>query len=225
MIKLVSYVRVSTRRQGRSGLGEDAQRDAVSHYASLNGATVCREFREVESGKDNHRPQLATALKYARAIKAKVVIAKLDRLARNAAFVTGLLESDVEFACCDYPSANRMTLQLMAVFAEEEGRAISVRTRDALAQAKKRGARLGCNHEDWKDEWRVKGQRSLRKARTAHSERCEAHNAAALAKIQELRSEGNTLAQTADVLNAENYVTTRNKAFTPTAVHRLLARV
>jgi len=141
--RFVAYYRVSTDKQGRSGLGLEAQRAAVqAHVAGAHGA-VAAEFVEVESGRKKDRPQLAAALVAARAHRAILVIAKLDRLARNVHFVSGLMESGVEFVAADMPTVNRLTVHILAAVAEEEARMISARTKAALAAAKARGIRLG----------------------------------------------------------------------------------
>lgn len=140
--KFVAYYRVSTDRQGQSGLGLDAQRAAVAKH--IGTAELVAEFTEVESGRKNDREQLAAALVTAKRAKAVLVIAKLDRLARNVHFVSGLLESNVPFVCADMPEADRTFLQMMAVFAEWEARKISERTKAALAQVKAQGRTLGC---------------------------------------------------------------------------------
>lgn len=139
--KFVAYYRVSTDRQGQSGLGLDAQRQAVTQH--VGRAELVAEFTEVESGRKIDRPQLAHALSLAKRTKAVLVIAKLDRLARNVHFISGLLESGVPFVCADMPEADRTWLQMSAVFAEWEARKISERTKAALQAAKARGVRLG----------------------------------------------------------------------------------
>jgi DNA invertase Pin-like site-specific DNA recombinase len=141
-MKFVAYYRVSTDRQGMSGLGLDAQRAAVAKH--IGQAELVAEFTEVESGRKNDREQLAHALSLAKRTKATLVIAKLDRLARNVHFISGLLESGVPFVCADMPEADRTFLQMMAVFAELEARKISERTKAALAQIKAQGRKLGC---------------------------------------------------------------------------------
>lgn len=140
-MKFVAYYRVSTDRQGQSGLGLDAQREAVARH--IGQAELVAEFTEVESGRKNDRAQLAAALATAKRTKATLVIAKLDRLARNVHFISGLLESNVPFVCADMPEADRTFLQMMAVFAEWEARKISERTKAALAQVKAQGRGLG----------------------------------------------------------------------------------
>jgi DNA invertase Pin-like site-specific DNA recombinase len=139
--RFISYFRVSTARQGRSGLGIDAQKQAVAAY--LSGRIPLAEFVEIESGRKSDRPMLAQALAACRVHRAVLVIAKLDRLARNVSFVSALMDAGIEFLACDFPQANRLTLHVMAAFAEHEARAISERTRAALAAAKARGTVLG----------------------------------------------------------------------------------
>lgn len=138
----VAYYRVSTDRQGRSGLGLDAQQQAVQAYLKGRGQLVT-SYTEIESGKKKDRPQLAAALDACRRHKAALVIAKLDRLARNVHFISGLMESGAEFVAVDMPEASRLTLHIMAAFAEHERAVISQRTKDALQIAKTRGVKLG----------------------------------------------------------------------------------
>jgi DNA invertase Pin-like site-specific DNA recombinase len=140
--RFVAYYRVSTERQGRSGLGLEAQQAAVVGF--INGGTeLVREFTEVESGKGSDRPELVKALDACRRQKAKLVIAKLDRLSRNLAFIATLMESGVEFVAVDNPHANKLTVHILAAVAEHERVMISERTKAALAAAKRRGVTLG----------------------------------------------------------------------------------
>ena len=142
-MQVVSYLRVSTVRQGISGLGLEAQRAAVACFASGGGHTPVAEFVEVESGRKAERPQLIAALASCRLHRATLVIAKLDRLARNVAFIANLMDGGVEFLACDMPHANRLTLHLLAAIAEHEREMISHRTKAALQAVKARGVRLG----------------------------------------------------------------------------------
>ncbi len=132
MKKLIAYLRVSTKGQGESGLGLDGQRTAVEAYAKQSGAQVAAWYTEVESGKLSDRPQLDKAKAHARRIKATLVVGKLDRLSRNVAFTSALMESDVEFVACDNPHANKLTLHILASVAEDEAERISERTKAAL---------------------------------------------------------------------------------------------
>ena len=144
----VAYYRVSTERQGRSGLGLDAQREAVVRHVTGHNGELIADFCEIESGKRSDRPQLAAAIGAAKKAKATLIIAKLDRLARNVHFISGLMESGVDFVAADNPHANKLMVHLLAAFAEHEREQISQRTKDALAAAKVRGIRLGRNGAD-----------------------------------------------------------------------------
>ena len=148
MRRFIAYFRVSTDRQGRSGLGLDAQREAVLRHVGSNRGELIGEFCEIESGKRNDRPQLSAAITATKKAKATLIIAKLDRLARNVHFVSGLMESGVDFVAADNPHANKLMVHMLAAFAEHEREQISQRTKDALAAAKARGIRLGRNGAD-----------------------------------------------------------------------------
>jgi DNA invertase Pin-like site-specific DNA recombinase len=141
--KFVAYYRVSTQRQGRSGLGLDAQKETVRNYLDGGDWQLVAEFTEIESGKRSDRPEFAKALTACRLHRATLVIAKLDRLSRNVHFVSSLMESGVEFVAVDFPQANKLTIHIIAAVAEHEAAMISQRTKDALAAAKKRGKVLG----------------------------------------------------------------------------------
>jgi DNA invertase Pin-like site-specific DNA recombinase len=143
--RFVTYYRVSTDRQGRSGLGLDAQREAVSQFLAARPAAVIAEFVEVESGGKDDRPKLLEALAACQRAKATLLIAKLDRLARSVSFVAGLMDGNVDFVAVDMPHASRFVLHIMAAVAEHERQIIGERTKAALAAAKARGVRLGAN--------------------------------------------------------------------------------
>ena len=142
--KFISYLRVSTAKQGVSGLGLEAQRKAVTDYLNGGNWSLLAEFVEVESGKKNDRPELNKALAHCKLTGATLVIAKLDRLSRNAHFLLGLQEAGVHFIAADMPTANELSVGIMALVAQEERKAISARTKAALAAAKERGVMLGC---------------------------------------------------------------------------------
>ena len=141
--RFVAYFRVSTDKQGVSGLGLEAQREAVSRHVAIAQGVIVAEFQEIESGKRNDRPQIAAALAACRLRRATLVIAKLDRLARNVFFISSLMESGVDFVACDNPHATRLTIHILAAVAEHEREMISQRTKAALAAAKARGKKLG----------------------------------------------------------------------------------
>jgi DNA invertase Pin-like site-specific DNA recombinase len=143
--RFIAYFRVSTARQGRSGLGLEAQQEAVRQYLASVGGTVVATFTEVETGKRNARPELSRALAACKRYKAKLVIAKLDRLSRNVAFLSAMMDGKTEFIACDNPTATRLTLHILAAVAEHEAEVISQRTIAALQAAKRRGVVLGRN--------------------------------------------------------------------------------
>lgn len=144
--RFISYLRVSTGKQARSGLGIEAQRTAVRSYLNGGDNELLDEYVEVESGKRDDRPKLRKALKHCKVTGATLIIAKLDRLSRNARFLLELQDSRVKFICADMPEANEMTIQIMAVMAQQERKMISQRTKAALAAAKERGVKLGNPH-------------------------------------------------------------------------------
>ena len=219
----MSYLRVSTDRQGRSGLGLEAQRAAVDAYLNGGSWRLLEEYLEVESGKKNDRPQLAKALHHAKVTGATLVIAKLDRLSRDAHFLLGLDKAGVDFVAADMPHANRLTVGIMALVAEQEREAISKRTKEALAAAKRRGVKLG----------NPNGAAALRKAGKG--------NAAAVARvqeaahqraedlqpvIQELQEHGITgLRAIGRALNERGVVTPRGGKWHPTTVARVMERM
>jgi DNA invertase Pin-like site-specific DNA recombinase len=217
----VSYLRVSTGRQGRSGLGLEAQRKAVDDFLNGGDGKVVNEFVEVESGKKSDRPILAEAIKACRLYGAKLVIAKIDRLSRDAHFLLGLEKAGVDFVATDMPNANRLTVGIMAMIAEEERRMISRRTKDALAAAKRRGVKLG--------GYRA-GSKLTAKARKAGQEanaRIAAERAAYMHPvIAELQAAGATsLRAVAAGLNDRGIPTARGIGpWSATQVLRVLAR-
>ena len=148
MKSFILYRRVSTVRQGQSGLGLESQDETVRRYVANQHGVVVGEFVEVESGKNNDRPQLTLALQECRRQKATLVVAKLDRLSRNAEFLLRLQNGNVDFVCCDCPNVDRFTVGILALVAQRERELISERTKSALAQARKRGVRLGTEDPD-----------------------------------------------------------------------------
>jgi DNA invertase Pin-like site-specific DNA recombinase len=206
----VAYLRVSTREQGDSGLGLSAQQTAVERFA--NGQPILATFTEVESGKRSDRPQLTAALVACRQHGATLVIAKLDRLARNVRFVSTLLDGDVPFVCCDMPSADRTMLQMVSVFAEHERRLISERTKAALQAKKQRG-------EQWANGASVG---TLARGRATNQAKAAAVRATVHKLCRELRDAGRSLPSIAAELNGKGLTTRRGKPFTPVAIHRVL---
>lgn len=152
--QFVAYLRVSTEGQGKSGLGLEAQRNAVQTFLPA-GAVILSEFIEVESGKKADRPELAKAIALAKKTKSTLLIAKLDRLARNVAFIANLLDGDVDVVAADMPQANKFLLHIMAAVAEQEAVAISERTKAALQASKARGVKLGWANPRRKGEQRL----------------------------------------------------------------------
>jgi DNA invertase Pin-like site-specific DNA recombinase len=186
--RLVAYTRVSTARQGASGLGLEAQRSAVHAYAAASGGVIVAEYVEVESGAKADRPQLAAALAACRLHRATLVIAKLDRLARNVAFIANLMDAGVDFIATDMPMANRLTLHLMAAMAEHEREMISQRTKAALAAARARGVRLG--NPNGAAALRAGCKQAAEKAGAARRKQAAQRSAAVAPLLQQLAADG-----------------------------------
>ena len=219
MNHFVSYLRVSTDRQGKSGLGLEAQRKAVADHVAGKGE-IAAEYVEIESGKKNDRPQLARALAEAKRIGAVLLIAKLDRLARNVAFIANLLEAGVEIAAADMPEANRFLLHVMAAVAEHEAQAISDRTRVALAAAKARGVALG-----WAMPGRAGEQRhAARKGAERNAHKADQYAGNVLPVIRQIAARGASLRQIADELNTRGIKTARGGLWYAATVRNILAR-
>ena len=222
-MKIVSYIRVSTARQGSSGLGLEAQRAAIAAYAKTANAVLLQEYQEVESGKKNDRPELAKAIKQAKITGAKLVIARLDRLSRDAAFLLNLQASSVDFVCCDMPEANAMTIGVMALVAQNARETISANTKAALAAAKARGTRLG----------NPNGAAALRRAGKGNVDAVEVVKANALTRAQDLadvledlENQGfTTLTVIADELNRRGIKTARGGRWHASSVSNLRRRL
>jgi DNA invertase Pin-like site-specific DNA recombinase len=217
--KFVAYYRVSTQRQGRSGLGLEAQQTAVKDFLNGGNWRLVAEVTEVESGKRKDRPKLAEALKLCRLHGATLIIAKLDRLARNVAFTSNLMDSGVDFQAVDFPQANRLTIHILAAVAEHEARVISERTKAALAAAKRRGVTLGGYRG-------TTITRAMRKAATAAvAKRVDARAADLAPTIAELQAAGATsLRDIAAGLNERGIPTARGGLWTATQVMRVMER-
>jgi DNA invertase Pin-like site-specific DNA recombinase len=221
----VSYLRVSTDRQGRSGLGLAAQREAVARHVASVGGRIAGEFVEVESGRKQDRPQLAAALEACRRKRAVLVIARLDRLARNVAFVSNLMESGVEFVAADMPSVTKLTVHILAAVAEEEARMISERTRAALVAAKARGVKLGGRREGAPD-LRPHANRGSAASAAVRAKRADDLAAELAHDIAELREAGAvSLKALAAGLNARGRRAARGGAWSAEQVRRVLKRV
>jgi DNA invertase Pin-like site-specific DNA recombinase len=223
LLKLVAYERVSTARQGKSGLGLEAQRKAIDEFAATKDAQVLARFTEVESGRKIDRPELVKALNLAKLTGARLVIAKLDRLSRNAAFLLTLRDSGVHFLACDMPEANDLTVGIMALVAQQEREAISRRTREALQATRARGVKLG----------NPNGAAALRRAGKCGVALREAlaQNADDFAKdltpvVETIRAEGHTtLRAIAEELNARGMLARRRGRRQVSNVRNLLTRL
>jgi DNA invertase Pin-like site-specific DNA recombinase len=212
--KFVSYCRVSTQMQGINGNGIEAQKQAVARYLKTLDCELVGNFEEVESGANNKRPQLAAAIKLAKSKKAILVIAKLDRLSRNAAFLLQLQDSGIDFVACDMPNADKLSVGIIALLAQRERQLISERTTAGLAVAKQRGAALGNPHAA--KAW-TKAVQAIKAGKQEFAK-------SALVTIREIESTGvNTLAKIADCLNKRGEKTARGGTWTATAVKRVLA--
>jgi DNA invertase Pin-like site-specific DNA recombinase len=211
----VSYLRVSTDKQGASGLGLEAQRKAVADYLNGGKWTLAHEFIEVESGKRSDRPQLASALAACKKLRAKLVVAKLDRLARNVAFTAKLMESGVEFIAADMPFANKLTIDILAAVAEHEREAISERTKAALAAAKARGTKLGTPDPAG----------AVKRMRAAHMANAARFAANVLPIIHEVQAAGHTSCNAiAGQLNTRKVATANGGRWTHVQVRQILDR-
>ena len=212
--KAIAYYRVSTQKQGTSGLGLDAQKQSVHTYAS-GRYEIAAEFVEVESGKKTNRAELTKALAMAKELGATLLIAKLDRLARNVAFTSALMASGVQFVAVDMPDANNLTIHIIAAIAEHERELISSRTKAALEQAKKRGTVLG--NDNLTDGARAEGRQAMVQAAKADYKPLYGY-------VATLRDNGLTLAKIAERLNEEGHTTRNGKHFQAMTVKRILDR-
>jgi DNA invertase Pin-like site-specific DNA recombinase len=213
----IAYYRVSTVKQGQSGLGLEAQKAAVKRYAAANGLTINQEFTEIETGTGKRaRVAIYEALAAAKEAGAVLLIAKLDRLARNVHFISGLMESGVKFVAVDMPAVTNLTLHILAAVAEEEAKMISGRTRAALQAAKERGVTLG-NPQNLTPEAQAAAARANREAAVTAYRKIAGY-------AQLLQASGLSLAAIANKLNSEGHRTRRGKEFQPMTVKRILQR-
>jgi len=224
--KFISYLRVSTKQQYVSGLGLEAQEHEVGKHIAAAQGRLLATYSETESGKRKDRPELAKALQHAKKTRSILIVAKLDRLARNVLFMAALLESKVEFVACDNPHANKFTVHILSAMAENEAAMISSRTKAALAQAKKRGVLLGSSrigHWAGKEDVRAAAQKTAtaNAALKAQAERKEVITDI-VPIITKLRGEGHTLVAIAAHLNELGHCTARGKGWSHVQILRLL---
>lgn len=212
--KYVTYYRVSTQKQGQSGLGLDAQKTAVNTF--LKGITPIAEFTDIESGKSNNRPELQKALSKCISENGILLIAKLDRLSRNLTFISTLMDNKVRFICCDMPDANEMTIHIFASLAQWERKKISERTTGALQELKKRGVKLG-NPQNLTSKAQAAGAAAVSKKAAENP-----NNKQAAYVIKLLQSTGKSLTEIAKELNEAGYKTSQGKEFKPMQVSRLI---
>jgi DNA invertase Pin-like site-specific DNA recombinase len=213
--KFVAYFRVSTDRQSKSGLGLEAQRKSVRDYLDGGRWSLVAEFTEIESGKRSDRPELEKALAACKRRKAKLVLAKLDRLSRNLAFIATLMDSGVEFIAVDNPHANKLTIHILAAVAQHEREMISARTSAALKAAKARGKRLGNPNLP----------EARRRAALARRERADQYSANIVPLIREIQASGvKSLRGVARALAARGIPTARGGSWTPVQVSAILQR-
>ena len=215
--RFVSYLRCSTDEQRRSGLGVEAQREAVARYLNGGAWTLLAEFNETESGKSHeNRPKLAEAMALCRRTGATLVIARLDRLSRNVAFLAALVESKVPFVACDNPHATKFTIHILAAVAEHEREMIAARTKAALEAAKARGVALG--------GWRGGPKVDVAQGTAALVARADAFASDVGPIAADLRRQGMSLRQVAATLAGQGIRTARGGEWTATAVKNLLSR-
>ena len=217
-MKYIVYYRVSTKKQGQSGLGLEAQRTIVESFVK-NGVVIA-EYIEIETGKSANRPQLNKALECCKSNNATLLVAKLDRLARNLHFVTSLQAANIDFVCCDMASANRLTIHIIAAIAENEAQLISTRTKQALAEKKKQGIKLGNPYNNGLTSNSIAKGLNVRKENAFSNER----NKQAGTLILSLRNNGAKWSEIVNQLNANGFRTRRECNFDITAVKRLYSR-
>lgn len=220
-VQYVAYLRVSTQKQGYSGLGLEAQREIIQNF--LYDKNPIAEFLEVESGRktDKGRPKLKEALEICRKTGAQLIVAKLDRLSRNVSFLSQLLESDVDIVFCDFPQANKMVLHILAAISQYEAELIATRTKQALAAKKAKGCTLG-NPEHLIGKLDEAVSKSVETNKRKAEENPNNKRAAAMLKV--LAKEGRTLQEMADYLNEQGFTTSKGYRFSRSSVYVLLKR-
>jgi len=214
----ISYLRVSTDKQGEHGHGINAQRQAIGNYLAIQGGELLGEFVEVESGKRNDRPELLKAISRCQVSRATLIIAKLDRLSRNVAFIANLMDSGIDFVACDNPYATRLTIHILAAIAEHEREMISRRTKEALAAAKAKGVVLGGARGT------IITDRMRRASVAVRQQASMAYLTSVMPTISYLRANGHSLGATARKLNNMHIYTVRGGQWTATAVKRVLEK-
>ncbi|WP_276805245.1 recombinase family protein [Bacteroides stercorirosoris] len=219
MSKYVAYLRQSTTKQEKSGLGIEAQRDIIHSF--VKDGQIISEYVETESGKNNFRPKLQEALALCRKTNSILIVAKLDRLSRNVAFTSKLLESDVEITFCDFPQANRLILHIISSIAEYEANLISQRTRQSLKAKKERGVKLGKS-----ENLMNKHSEAIQRSNQTNREKAKnnTNNMRAVALLRSMVKEGMTVSQMADKLNKQGFVTSKGCKFQIVQVQRLMQR-
>ena len=219
MTKYVAYLRVSTQKQGYSGLGLEAQREIIHNY--LHDTIPISEYVEVESGRKSDRPKLKEALSQCRKEGATLIVAKLDRLARSVSFLSSLLESDVEIVFCDFPQANKMVLHIISAISQYEAELTAARTKAALQAKKARGFRLG-NPEHLLDKHEEAIQNSIKTCKAKSDN--NPNNKRAIALLRTLVKEEHTYQEMAEILNREGFVSSHGCSFTKSTVYKLIKR-
>ncbi|WP_457798839.1 recombinase family protein [Methylocystis sp. S23] len=217
----VAYLRVSTARQGQSGLGLEAQQRAVESYLNGGDWSLVSTFVEIESGKRDDRPKLQEAIEACKLYNATLVIARLDRLSRDAHFLLGLVKSGVKFVCCDMPQADSFVIGIMAQLAQKERELISERTKAALQSAKARGVKLGGNRGKFNEvaaAGRIKGSQAVVKEADERAKRLEK-------LLNEMQSQGLPLNAIAKELNHRGIASARGGAWTATSIRNILSRL
>lgn len=215
-MKYVAYYRVSTKHQGESGLGLEAQRSSVEKFTT--GSDLLTSFTDIESGKNNNRPELNKAIEFAKNNDARLIIAKLDRLSRNAGFIFKLRDSRVDFVCADMPDANRVTIGIMAVLAQDEQERISQRTKAALSELKNKGVKLGSPANLTATAIERGREVRIGNARDNNS------NRQAAAMVISLRAQGKLFKEITDQLNTLGFKARMGGSFQQTQVQRLYER-